>query len=175
MQHTLVAIVEDRPGVLNRVASLFRRRAYNIESLTVGHTERRGVSRMTIVLDSDQTSADRIVANLYKLLNVLYLADLSRTCCVVRDLALVKVRSDAAQRSRVLQLAERSGARVVDSGDATLTIEVTGEADRVESVVGQLHTFGIVEMVRTGLVAMACGDGALREPGVTESGMPQQP
>src|SRR5919108_3352404 len=91
MHHTLVALVEDKPGVLNRVASLFRRRAFNIESLTVGRTAEAGVSRMTIVIDSDQTSAERVTAYLYKLVNVLYVEDLGGVPSVARDLALVKV------------------------------------------------------------------------------------
>ena len=130
--HTLVALVEDKPGVLNRVASLFRRRAFNIESLTVGHTEEYGVSRMTIVVDSNQTDAERVVANLYKQVNVIQVADLSAAPMVSRDLALIKVNTPAARRSEIMQLVEVFRARIVDVANDSLIIEITGAGDKIE-------------------------------------------
>ena len=114
MLHTFAVYVEDKPGVLNRIASLFRRRAFNIDSLTVGHTETEGVSRMTIVCDADETSARRIEANVYKLVNVLRVDDLSQLSSVDRELAMVKVSATSENRAQVMQLADVFRARVVD-------------------------------------------------------------
>jgi acetolactate synthase-1/3 small subunit len=160
-KHILVAYVEDKPGVLNRVASLFRRRAFNIESLTVGHTEQEGVSRMTIVVDTDEIGVRRIEANLYKLVNVLRVDDVTRKPCVIRDLALVKVAVTAGNRAEVLQLSEIFRARVVDVQDRALVLEVTGAEDKIEQLLNVLRPFGIIEMVRTGVVAMARGAEAV--------------
>jgi len=157
MQHTLVALVEDKPGVLNRVASLFRRRAFNIESLTVGHTEQPGISRMTIVIDSNQTNAQRVTANLYKLVNVIQIRDLAELPTVSRDLALIKVAASPERRSEIMQLVEVYRARIVDVGNDSLIIEITGDEEKIDSLVEVLRPFGILEMVRTGTVAMARG------------------
>jgi acetolactate synthase-1/3 small subunit len=157
MHHTLVVLVEDKPGVLNRVASLFRRRAFNIESLTVGHTDRPGVSRMTIVVDSDQTDAERVTAHLYKLVNVIQVTDLTSAPSVSRDLALIKVGATSANRSEVMQFVDVFRARIVDVGNDSLVIEITGTEDKIDSFVEVLRPFGISEMVRTGIVAMARG------------------
>lgn len=164
MRHTLVALVEDKPGVLNRVASLFRRRAFNIESLTVGHTERPGVSRMTIVVDSDESGARRVVAHLYKLVNVIQVDDLADKAAVNRDLALVKVRAEGDRRSGLLRVVDETRAHIVDTGQQTMTVEITGEPEHVDLVISRMQPFGVVEMVRTGLVAMLRGDEALRMP-----------
>ncbi len=157
MEHTLVALVEDKPGVLNRVASLFRRRAFNIESLTVGHTEQPGISRMTIVIDSNQTNAERVTANLYKQVNVIHVADLAEQHIVSRDLALVKVAASPERRSEIMQLVEVYRSRIVDVTNDSLIVEITGDEDKIDSFVDVLRPFGILEMVRTGLVAMARG------------------
>jgi acetolactate synthase-1/3 small subunit len=157
MEHTLVVLVEDKPGVLNRVASLFRRRAFNIESLTVGHTEQPGTSRMTIVINGDQTIVERVTANLYKLVNVLQVADLVEIPAVSRDLALIKVGVNATNRSEVMQLVEVFRSRIVDVANDSLIVEITGDEDKINSFVEVLRPFGILEMVRTGLVAMARG------------------
>ena len=161
MHHTLVALVEDKPGVLNRVASLFRRRNFNIESLTVGRTAQPGVSRMTVVLDSDQTSAERVAAHLYKLVNVLQVEDLGGVAAVARDLALVKVTVAGLGRAELLKIVDETRAHVVDSGEQTMTLEITGELPHVDAVIARLNAFGIIEMVRTGQVAMRRGDTAL--------------
>jgi acetolactate synthase-1/3 small subunit len=159
MEHTLVVLVEDKPGVLNRVASLFRRRAFNIESLAVGHTEQPGISRMTIVIDGDQTNVERVTANLYKLVNVIQVADLVGMPAVSRDLALMKVGVNAANRTEVMQLVEVFRARIVDVTNDSLIVEITGDEDKINSFVEVLRPFGIMEMVRTGVVAMARGFG----------------
>jgi len=161
MQHILVAYVEDKPGVLNRVASLFRRRAFNIESLTVGHTEQPGVSRMTIVVDADEMMARRIEANLYKLVNVLRVDDVTEKPAVVRDLALIKVAVKNGNRGEILQLADVFRARVVDVTNESLVIEITGTEDKIDGLVEVLRPFGLIEMVRTGMVAMARGAEAV--------------
>ena len=158
MQSTLIALVEDKPGVLNRVASLFRRRAFNIESLAVGHTERPGISRMTIVVDSSRTDVEMVVQNLLKLVNVIRVEDVTEVPTVMRDLALVKVRSgDGATRAEIMQIVDTFRARVVDVGLKTLMVEVTGTDDKISGLVDVLRPYGIEEMVRTGRVAMARG------------------
>ena len=161
MHHTLVALVEDKPGVLNRVASLFRRRAFNIESLTVGRTEMPGISRMTIVMDGDQVNADRVTAYLYKLVNVLEVEDLRDVPAVARDLALVKVAVGGHDRGQLLRVVDETRAHIVDSSEQTMTLEITGEPPLVDAVIARLEPLGIVEMVRTGRVAMRRGDTAL--------------
>ena len=161
MHHTLGALVEDKPGVLNRIASLFRRRAFNIESLTVGRTAEAGISRMTLVIDSDQTSVERVLAYLHKLVNVLQIEDLRGVPAVARDLALVKVAVAGHDRAHLLRVVDETRAHIVDSGDQTMTLEITGEPPHVDSVIARLEPLGIIEMVRTGQVAMRRGDTAL--------------
>lgn len=162
MQHTLVVLVEDKPGVLNRVASLFRRRAFNIESLTVGHTETAGISRMTIVVDGEQVSVERLTSYLYKLVNVIQVEDLTGKPMVSRDLALIKISTESSNRPEIIQMADVFRARVVDMTATSLMIEVTGDEQKVDGLVEVLQPLGIIEMVRTGAVAMARGNEALR-------------
>ena len=157
MNRTLIALVEDKPGVPNRVASLFRRRAFNIESLTVGHTEHPGISRMTIVVDSGSTDAQKVAQHLYKLVNVIQVEDVTEQPAVIRDLALIRVQANGGTRSEVMQIVDTFRARVVDVSLDTLMIEVTGTEEKVEGLVEVLRPFGIVEMVRTGRVAMVRG------------------
>lgn len=157
MRHTFVVHVEDKPGVLNRVASLFRRRAFNIESLTVGHTETDGVSRMTIVVNTDVNGARRIEANLYKLVNVLRVTDLTGQAAVIRDLTLIRVAASHETRTHVMQLVDTFRARVVDVAPDSLIIEATGTEEKVDGLLRVLRPFGVLEMVRTGRVAMARG------------------
>src|SRR5512141_2247760 len=146
---TFIMHVEDLPGVLNRVTSLFRRRGYNIESLAVGRTEVPDVSRMTIVMEADDDAARRIEANLYKLVNVLRVEDTTRRPCVTRELALIKVRADQASRAHVLQLADVFRARVIDVGTEALIFEITGPRDKIDGLTEVLAPYGILEMVRT--------------------------
>jgi len=163
MNRTLIALVEDKPGVLNRVASLFRRRAFNIESLTVGHTEQLGVSRMTIVVDSDRTDARKVAQHLRKLVNVIQVEDVTGRPAVMRDLALIRVRTNGGTRSEVMQIVDTFRARVVDVGLETLMIEATGTEEKVEGLVEVLRPFGVLEMVRTGRVAMVRGGNGFNE------------
>jgi len=159
VDRTLIATVADRPGVLNRVASLFRRRAFNIESLTVGHTERDGVSRMTIVVDSRRTDATKVAQNLRKLVDVLDVEDISDRAAILHDLALIKVRiRDLTSRSEILRIADSFQARLVDMGSQTATIEIVGSERTIDTVVEALRGHGILEMVRTGRVAMVRGE-----------------
>jgi acetolactate synthase I/III small subunit len=157
MLNTFVVYVENKPGVLNRVASLFRRRAFNIESLTVGHTDKPGVSRMTIVVDTDEQGAKRAEANLYKLVNVLLVNNVTGTATVARDLAMIKVAATPENRSHLLQLVHVFRARVLDVAPESLIIEITGTEDKIDGLLEVLRPFGIVEMVRTGRVAMSRG------------------
>jgi acetolactate synthase-1/3 small subunit len=155
--NTFVVLVENVPGVLTRVASLVRRRGFNIESLTVGITEDPAVSRMTIVVDTDELGARRVVANLYKLLNVLRVDNITGRSQVVRDLALIKVAATPQTRSEVLQLTEVFRARVVDVSAESVMVEATGPEEKIDSLVDVLRPYGIIEMARTGRVAMARG------------------
>ena len=157
MRHTFVVLVEDKPGVLNRVASLFRRRAFNIESLTVGHTEIDRVSRMTIVVDTDVNGARRLEANLYKLVNVLRVTDLTNKASVVRDLTLIRVAATNETRTQVMQLVDTFRSRVVDVAPDTLIIEATGTENKIAGLLGVLEPYGVLEIVRTGRVAMSRG------------------
>lgn len=160
MQHTLIALVENKPGVLNRVASLFRRRNFNIESLNVGRTERPDISRMTITMDSDELDARKVEVNLYKLVNVIDVQDVTNQPAVVRDLALIKVSARPDQRSEIANLASIFRARIVDVAPDSVIVEITGTEDKIESLLELLRPLGVLEMVRTGNVAMMRGNSA---------------
>jgi acetolactate synthase-1/3 small subunit len=157
MLQTFVVHVENKPGVLNRVASLFRRRAFNIESLTVGHTDKPGVSRMTIAVDTDERGAQLLEANLYKLVNVLHVQNISDYPAVHRELAMIKVSANKEQRTHLLQLVLVFRARVVDVAPDSMVIEITGTEEKIDGLLEVLRPYGIVEMVRTGRVAMSRG------------------
>ncbi len=154
MKHTVVALVENHPGVLNRVASLFRRRGFNIDSLTVGHTEIPRISRMTIVVDGANTVVEQVVKQLYKVIDVLKVSDISDDGAVTRELALIKVSATASTRSEIMQIVDIYRAKIVDVATDSLIIETTGTEDKIESLVQLVRRFGIKEMVRTGKVAM---------------------
>jgi acetolactate synthase-1/3 small subunit len=154
---TFAVYVENKPGVLNRVSSLFRRRAFNIESLTVGHTETPGVSRMSIVVDTDERGARLVEANLYKLIPVQRVENITNVPQIARDLALIKVSGVGSVRAQVMQLVEVYRGRVVDVGSESLVVEATGTEDKIDSLLEVLRPYGVVEMVRTGRVAMARG------------------
>lgn len=162
---TIIAHVEDKPGVLNRIASLFRRRGFNITSLTVGRTAETGVSRLTLMVDANDDTARRIEAELYKLVNVLFVEDVTFAPSVSRELALIKVRAGAETRPRVLQICDVFGARVVDLTAQLVTVELTATHDKIDDLVGVLAAEGVVDMVRTGVVAMARSD----RPALSES------
>ena len=154
----IVALVENKPGVLNRVASLFRRRNYNVDSLTVGRTHKPHISRMTIVVDANRTNVRQIVANLYKQVNVIDVRYLSHEPHVSRDLALVKVKThDADTYNAVTEICERFPARIVDIGTQVSILEITASEEVIEEFIAALKPLEIVEMVRTGMVAMGRG------------------
>ena len=157
MLHTFVVYVENKPGVLTRVASLFRRRGFNIDALTVGRTEKADVSRMTIVVDADEDQSLRIMANVYKLVNVLLVDDITGEPAIVRDLALIKVGATHEARLHVLELASLFRSRVVDVAPESLTIEITGAEDNIDGLLEVLRPFALLEVVRTGQVAMRRG------------------
>jgi acetolactate synthase-1/3 small subunit len=157
---TYVVQVADKPGVLNRVASLVRRRGYNIESLTVGHTSTPGVSRMTVVVDAEADAAARIEANLYKLVHVLSVENVTDVPTVFRYLALIKVAATADTRTQIMQLVDVFRARVVDVAPDSLIIEVTGTDEKIEGLLEILKPFGLMEVAKTGRVAMSRGQSA---------------
>ena len=159
MKHTIVAWMEDKPGVLNRVASLFRRRNFNIESLTVGHSEAPGISRMTFVVEGDERQIQQVQAQLFKLINVTAVQDVTYMPSVERELALIKVNATGADRSEIIQLVDIYRASIVDVEVDSLIIQIGGPTDRIESLTNLLRNFGIREMVRTGSVAMVRGNG----------------
>ena len=166
MRHTLVATMEDGPAVLNRVVSLFRQRGFAIDSLTIGKTHEPHVMRLTIVVDGSKTAIEQVVKQLYKVIEVRKVSDLTDDQTVERELALIKVTSkSAAMRSEILQMVDVYRARDVDIAMGSRTVEVTGPTDKVDSMVSMLKPYGIKEMVRTGLVAMARGVMAGQEKG----------
>ena len=174
MQYTFIALVENKPGVLNRVASLFRRRNFNIESLAVGQTEKPEISRMTIVVNcpNGDIDAHRIEANLYKLVNVIDVQDVTHQPAVTRDLALIKVKVSPEKRAQVNDLAVIFRAHIVDVAADSVIVEITGTEDKIEGMIELLRPVGIVEMVRAGQVAMTRGAnaGIRRMPGVNGDG-----
>ena len=159
-KHTLVALVEDKPGVLNRIASLFRRRAFNIQSLAVGGSEHPGLSRMTIVVIGDSAQVEQVRKQLDKLINVVKVSDITEEGMVARELALIKVKSTASTRSEIMQIVDIFRANIVDVAPGSLTVEVTGDADKLDSLLGLLHDFGVKEVSRTGRIALTRGSSS---------------
>lgn len=160
MKHTLSVLVENQPGVLARVAGLFSRRGYNIESIAVGATETPGVARMIIVVDSATCHVESIIKNLHKLIEVLKVTDLTEEPMVDRELVLIKVKADATNRAEVLQIAQIFRANIVDVSEHSLVVEVTGDEGKIEGIIDLLRPFGIREIVRTGVIAIARGNRA---------------
>ncbi len=156
-QHTVVAIVEDKPGVLMRVASLFRRRGFNIESLTVGHSEAAGLSRMTIVVDGASAPVEQVEKQLYKLIDVVKVTDLSQEEMVARELVLLKVRCNNVNRHELLEIANVFRADVVDMATNSLILQVVGDEDKIDGLVKMCEPYGIRELSRTGRIAMVRG------------------
>ena len=155
--HTIVALVEDKPGVLNRVASKWRQRGFNIESLAVGHSEIPGLSRMTFVVDAATTDVEQVVKQVDKLIDVVHIQDITDEEMVTRELAMIKVRSTPATRSEILQIVDIFRANIVDVTKDTLIVEVTGDDAKLDSLLQLLEEFGIIELCRTGRVAMPRG------------------
>jgi acetolactate synthase-1/3 small subunit len=174
MRQTLIATVENKPGVLNRVASLFRRRNFNIDSLNVGRTGDSEISRMTIVVDRRNTEASMVEANLYKLVNVLDVQDVTNQPAVLRELALIKVAAAPDRRGEVISLANVFKAKVVDVGSESLILQITTYEERIDSLIELLRPHGIMELVRTGHVAMMRGatDGVRHTPGAGPQSSP---
>jgi acetolactate synthase-1/3 small subunit len=154
--HTIIALVEDRPGVLNRIASKWRQRGFNIESLAVGHSEKPGLSRMTFVVDAD-TNAEQVVKQLDKLVDIVDIRDVSHEDIVAREMAMIKVRTDRSNRSQIIDIAEVFKAEVVDVSPDSMIIEATGDEGHIDSLVELLRDYEIIELVRTGKVAMLRG------------------
>ena len=157
-KHTLVAIVQDKPGVLNRMASLFRRRGFNIESIAVGHSEIAHLSRVTIIVNGSNAIVEQVRKQLDKLIDVVRVSDISADKITVRELALVKVKANSASRSEIIEIADIFRANIVDVSSDSLTIEITGDEEKIESMLKLLKGFGIREIARTGRIAMVKGN-----------------
>lgn len=156
-QHTIIALVQDRPGVLTRVASLFRRRGFNIASLAVGASEQKGLSRLTFVVTGDQYTVEQATRHLDKLVDVVRVSNISHEDVVARELALIKVRATPSNRSEILEMVNLFRAKIVDVGARSLVIETTGEEDKIDALYDLLQPFGILELMRTGRIAMVRG------------------
>jgi len=168
MRHTIAVLVKDHPGVLARVASLFTRRGFNIESLAVGHTEETGISRMTIIVEGDERVLEQITKQLNKLIDVIRVKDIFPQNSVERELALIKVNTASLLiRSEVMQTVDIFRAKVVDVNSQIITIETTGTVDKINALIELLRPFGLKEVVRTGKIALSRGS-------VTTSGLQKQ-
>ena len=162
-RHVLVAVVLNKPGVLNRVASLMRARNFNIEALAVSHTDRDDVSRMTITLHGDDVAVEQAAKQLYRLIDVLKVQDVTAEPTVAHELALVKIRATESNRDEILRMVELSRGRVVDLVEGSVIAEVTGTESEIDAFVSAVRTYGIKELVRTGAVVMARGAGSIEE------------
>jgi acetolactate synthase-1/3 small subunit len=156
-KHTIVAIVQDRPGVLNRMVSLFRRRSFNIESIAVGHSEEPHLSRVTIVVDGSNAMVEQVRKQLDKLIDVVRVSDITGDKITTRELAMVKVKANSATRGEIIEIADIFRANIVDVASDTLTIEITGDEEKINSMLQLLRGFGIREIARTGRIAMVRG------------------
>ena len=155
--HTIVALVADKPGVLNRVSSLFRRRGFNISSLAVGKSELPNLSRMTFVVEGDEDTLEQVTKQLNKLIDVIKVSELIQEDIVARELALIKVRATPTNRSEIIQLVDIFRANIVDVSPQSLIIEITGEEDKIDALYNLLRPFGVRELMRTGQIAMSRG------------------
>lgn len=163
MKHTLSVLVEDEAGVLTRIAGLFARRGFNIESLAVGPAEQVGISRITMVVPGDERIIEQLTKQLYKLINVLKVQDITTTPCVERELMLVKVNASSSTRTEIIELAQVFRARVVDIAEDSLTLEVVGDPGKMVAIVQVLSKFGIREIARTGKIALTRESGVNTE------------
>ena len=159
-QHTIVALVEDKPGVLNRIASKWRQRGFNIESLAVGHSELPGMSRMTFTVDGATHDVEQVTKQLYKIIEVVKISDITGTDVVARELALIKVAATTQTRSGILEIVSVFRANVIDVSPDSLIIEASGTEDKIDALFEMLRPYGIKELVRTGRIAMSRGGGA---------------
>lgn len=160
-RYTVSVLVEDQPGVLSRVSGLFSRRGFNIDSLAVGPTQEEDVSRITLTAQGDLSQIDQLVQQLYKLICVRKVRVLDPQSSVERQLVLVKVRVGVQQRDAVMRIVDIFRARVVDVGKTTLTVEITGEDDKIQALLGLLEDYNIIEIVRTGVVALERGEAMI--------------
>ncbi len=156
-KHTIIALVEDKPGVLNRMASLFRRRSFNIESIAVGHSEVPHLSRMTIVVDGANTMVEQVRKQLDKVVDVVKVFDITADDMIARELALIKVKATSSTRSEIIEIVDIFRANIVDVASDSVTIEVTGDEDKINSLLKLLRGFGIKEITRTGRIALTRG------------------
>jgi len=156
-KHTIIALVENKPGVLNRVASLFRRRGFNIESIAVGHSELPHISRMTITIDGTTTMVEQVRKQLDRVIDVVKVSDITGDDIVARELALVKVKASSSTRSEIIQIVDVFRANIVDVAADSVTIEVTGDEEKINSLLELLRGFGIREIARTGRIAITRG------------------
>ena len=163
MKHTLSVIVEDEAGVLSRIASLFARRGFNIESLAVGPAEQEGVSRITMVVPGDDRIIEQLTKQLYKLVNVLKVQDLTEIPCVERELMLLKVNATSSNRSEIIELYQIFRARIVDVSEDSLTLEVVGDPGKMVAIVQVLQKFGLREIARTGKISLTRESGVNTE------------
>ena len=157
MKHTIVALVEDKPGVLTRMASLFRRRGFNIESIAVGHSELPHLSRMTFVVNGSDTMVEQVRKQLDKVVDVVKAVDITGDNITTRELALIKVKATSATRSEIIEIVDIFRASIVDVAADSVIIEITGDEDKVDSLLKLLRAFGIREITRTGRIAMMRG------------------
>ncbi len=160
-KHTLIALVEDKPGVLNRMVSLFRRRGFNIDSIAVGPTEQSHLSRMTIVVNGAASVVEQVRKQLDKVVDVVKVSDLGGDNVLARELALIKVKATSSTRSEIIEIVDIFRAGIIDVAADSVTIEVTGDEDKVTSLLGLLRSFGIKEVARTGRVAITRGSSGL--------------
>lgn len=167
-RHTLSVLVENKPGVLARVSALFSRRSFNIHSLAVGPTENPDVSRMTIVVAVEGLPLEQVTKQLNKLINVLKIVELNPTASVQRELLLIKVRSDAASRAQIATVVEMFRAHIVDVTPDSMTIEAAGTSDKLEALVRMLETFGVRELVQSGMVALGRGPRSITQAGARQ-------
>ena len=156
-RRTITALVQDRPGVLNRVSSMFRRRGFNIASLAVGHSEEPDLSRMTFVVEGDDRVVEQVTKHLHKLIDVIRVSDISNQNIVSRELALIKVKSNVVSRSEIMQIVHIFRANIVDVAADSLVVEVSGDEDKIDSLHDLLKSFGVIEVMRTGTIAMNRG------------------
>ena len=163
MKHTISVLVEDEAGVLTRIAGLFARRGFNIESLAVGPAEKAGISRITMVVPGDDLIIEQLIKQLYKLINVLKVQDITQIPCVERELMLVKVNANASYRSEIVQLVQIFRARIVDIAEDSLIIEVVGDPGKLVAIIQMLNKFGIREIARTGKIALTRESGVNTE------------
>ena len=158
-KHTITALVQDKPGVLNRVSSMFRRRGFNIASLAVGHSEDPNLSRMTFVVEGDDDVVEQVTKHLHKLIDVIKVSDISNENIVSRELALIRVKANVQDRSEIMQIVDIFRANIVDVASDSLIVEVSGDEDKVDSLHDLLKSFGVLEVMRTGTIALDRGVG----------------